>query len=423
MFNEVIRIALVFQIQTAYTRRLAAGASRYARPGPDQGPAGRLAQQTEVPLKRDTKARKVTCAATPSVTREFVLGEALAGLPSSYEMWNPDAAISFIAAEEENLFAAIAAGGRPVVNTSLGKPRPGFGVVSADPDSLYNAIVRHFTKIGIRHIYQFIIGISPGGKTSSDNYRLYAKTHKIKHASFTLPEEPENFFNLDRIQTIDAKVAEWLCSLPKPAGIFSQQIFSGPYLCHACRLLHLAVPDQVAIIGTDGFDVALRSTPPLTTVHLPAEEIGYKAAKLVIEMLNGRPAPTEAIRVPGAEVIPRASTIHRPHGACDIPAALAFIEDHACDGITVGDVVSHTQGVTRMTFYTRFVETTGIQPAAAIKERKLAEARRLLAETKISIAAISEMCGYSNELYFSQVFRKAEGVPPSAYRKMQFAME
>ncbi|MCB6603699.1 helix-turn-helix transcriptional regulator, partial [Erysipelatoclostridium ramosum] len=48
---------------------------------------------------------------------------------------------------------------------------------------------------------------------------------------------------------------------------------------------------------------------------------------------------------------------------------------------------------------------------------RVQQAKELLETTNYSIAQISDSCGFSSQSYFSQVFKKACGMTPNAYRK------
>jgi LacI family transcriptional regulator len=57
----------------------------------------------------------------------------------------------------------------------------------------------------------------------------------------------------------------------------------------ALRAIHergLRVPDDVALAGFDDIDLAEQLTPPLTTVHMPAHELGRRAAQLLLDRLE-----------------------------------------------------------------------------------------------------------------------------------------
>ena len=382
---------MVFGVEDAQMRRMASGICRYAMPKMGY------------------------------VTREFIVSRESQELPEQFYSWKPEAAISFLSSGRENLLQAIALGRRPVVNMARCSPAPGRAVVLGDAEEVYNVAQACFQKLGLDHVEQYVLGGGAAGNELRERYQRYTMVRKLPFHSYTTEEDPANIYQWDRIRKVDKPLADWLRKLPKPAGIFTQNSYAGPFLCHCCRLLRINVPKELAIIGCDDFDVAMASDPPLTTIRIPAEEIGNKAAQIAIAMLQGNPAPKEAVLVPGIKLIRRRSTGHVAKKGSDIDGALQFIRDHACEGIKVNDVVAHTQGVSRMTFHKRFVEAAGTTPAKAIHEQKIRAARRLLSETKLSIGTIAGMCGYFDELYFSQCFRKSEGVAPRVYRRINFA--
>lgn len=48
---------------------------------------------------------------------------------------------------------------------------------------------------------------------------------------------------------------------------------------------------------------------------------------------------------------------------------------------------------------------------------KLRKARTLLAESDLSVKKIAFACGFENEYYFSNFFKKHTGLSPTAYRR------
>lgn len=61
------------------------------------------------------------------------------------------------------------------------------------------------------------------------------------------------------------------------------------------RKLGIAVPDNLSIAGYDGLDFASYLTPGLTTVTVPAPEIGTGAAERMLDMLGGRPLQSATV--------------------------------------------------------------------------------------------------------------------------------
>lgn len=54
------------------------------------------------------------------------------------------------------------------------------------------------------------------------------------------------------------------------------------------RKMGLSVPGDVSITGFDDIELAQVSTPELTTVHVPHRDMGKRAARLLVDQLNGK---------------------------------------------------------------------------------------------------------------------------------------
>ncbi len=68
----------------------------------------------------------------------------------------------------------------------------------------------------------------------------------------------------------------------------------------------LRVPEDVSLVGFDDLLGSRFTTPPLTTVRQPLEEIGRRAARSLLDMLHGRSPPTHDM--PQVELVVREST-------------------------------------------------------------------------------------------------------------------
>jgi AraC-like DNA-binding protein len=64
-----------------------------------------------------------------------------------------------------------------------------------------------------------------------------------------------------------------------------------------------------------------------------------------------------------------------------------------------------------------FKAVTGIPLHGYILQRRLANARALLADTEIPIKAIAETLGYKDVYFFTRQFRQIVGVPPASFRR------
>ena len=64
-----------------------------------------------------------------------------------------------------------------------------------------------------------------------------------------------------------------------------------------------------------------------------------------------------------------------------------------------------------------FQKEYGISPITYLNRRRIEESKYMLGNTGHSLAQISELMGFSSPSYFSQCFRKAEGMTPNEYRR------
>lgn len=74
-------------------------------------------------------------------------------------------------------------------------------------------------------------------------------------------------------------------------------------------------------------------------------------------------------------------------------------------------------GVSVSSLSHRFRAVTGTSVMEYLHACRMAHARRLLAETELSIGAIVEACGFSDGSNFSRTFKAQNGMTPTAFRR------
>jgi LacI family transcriptional regulator len=87
-----------------------------------------------------------------------------------------------------------------------------------------------------------------------------------------------------------------------------------------CSRRGIAVPRQLSVVGFDDLEFASQITPALTTVSVPAEEIGRRAAEYLLATLAGHTSP-QTIEVP-VNVVVRESS-----GPPPLPSSAAVVSD------------------------------------------------------------------------------------------------
>jgi AraC family transcriptional activator of pobA len=93
----------------------------------------------------------------------------------------------------------------------------------------------------------------------------------------------------------------------------------------------------------------------------------------------------------------------------------AVIERRFTGPLSLRDVAKEV-GISAGHLTTRVRERTGRTVLEWITERRLVEARRLLATTDAPVAAVAAAVGIPDPGYFARIFRRAHGVSPAAWR-------
>ena len=74
----------------------------------------------------------------------------------------------------------------------------------------------------------------------------------------------------------------------RPTAIFTASDLYAKVVYQAALELGLRIPDDLSVVGFSDEDFAEEMTPPLTTVHQPAYEIGKRAAEIVLGRSSGK---------------------------------------------------------------------------------------------------------------------------------------
>lgn len=218
-------------------------------------------------------------------------------------------------------------------------------------------------------------------------------------------------------KSIDQKVRQWLRRLPKPVAIFASNDAPARNLADMCCRLRIRVPDHVAILGVDNNELeCMLASPPLSSIAIPAERIGYEAAHLLDRMMSGQKVPRQAVFLPPVRVVIRQSTDALAIDEPAVASALAFIRQHARENISVAIVVSRL-GVVRRGLERKFRALLGRSILDELQRARIELAKGLLTDTCLPMPAVARHSGFSNPQRLAIVFHRLVGMPPSAYRR------
>ena len=326
--------------------------------------------------------------------------------------WQGDGLIARI--ETPAIARAVEASGLPAVDVSAARPLPGLPWVETDDAAIARLAAEHLLERGF-HRFAFLGEPSFNwSRWRRDAFVAYLAQSGLGCDVRESPSRGRGGMASDREQR---SLAEWVRGLPKPVGIFACYDIKAQRLLDACRLAGVAVPDEAAVIGVD--DDALLCdlcVPPLSSVIPDSRRAGYEAARLLDGMMARGDREPRAIRVPPLGVAIRQSTDVLAIDDPDLAAAVRFIREHACDGITVRDLLRRVP-LTRRVLEKRFLGRLGRTPHAEILRQKVARAERLLADTDLGLAVIAQRTGFRHAEYLSVAFKRAVGVTPGTFRR------
>ncbi|HAZ55345.1 MAG TPA: LacI family transcriptional regulator [Franconibacter helveticus] len=93
----------------------------------------------------------------------------------------------------------------------------------------------------------------------------------------------------------------------RPDAVFAVSDTLAAGAMAAVRQAGLRVPQDIAVAGFDGTELAEMVSPPLTTIAQPSRDIGRKAFSLLLQKMDNPHAPTERVMM-AWQLIVRAST-------------------------------------------------------------------------------------------------------------------
>lgn len=299
----------------------------------------------------------------------------------------------------------------PIVNMSSLFPDQEFFHVSNDGTSLAQMALEHFIERGFRHFAYCELDQHSHIRSQRFGEQLTVRGltgHflRVRHAQrhdWVLRRDNE------RLET-------WLQSLPKPVAILAHNDIRGRHVADACRRLRIDVPDEVAILGIDNeLPHCEMCNPPLSSIITDAERIGFEAAAMLNQLMNGKTPALKRLLIPPLGIATRQSTDVTATTDRYVAQAVRFIREHACSGIDVADVLKRVV-ISRTALDKRFVAALGHSPHEEIARVRLKRARELLSETDLSIDIIAERTGFRHGEYLGVVFRRAYQQTPGEFR-------
>jgi LacI family transcriptional regulator len=217
---------------------------------------------------------------------------------------------------------------------------------------------------------------------------------------------------------VGGELARWLRSLQPPVGIMASWDLRAQMLSEACTMIGLRVPEDVAIVGVDNDPIACEfCIPQLTSVSRNDREVGWQAANLLSQLLEGKRSSKLPILIPPDRVVARRSTDTLVIEDAEVARIVQQVRDHLNEVFGVERIL-RLSPLSRRQLEQRFRRSVGSSPYAFLNELRVERAKLMLAQShKRALTTVASECGFSELRRFRMVFRRMTKLSPAEYRR------
>jgi LacI family transcriptional regulator len=176
-------------------------------------------------------------------------------------------------------------------------------VPTVDSDNRHGAALatQHLLDLGHRRI-GFV-----GGRTDLESGRLRELGYRETLQRAGLDPDPRLVRNASyEADEAHAATVELLALAEPPTALFAANDLSAIAAMDAAASQGLRVPEDLSVVGFDNVPESALSTPPLTTVHQPIQQMGERAVEILVGLLAGRAPDAMHVTLP-TRLVERAS--------------------------------------------------------------------------------------------------------------------
>jgi LacI family transcriptional regulator len=194
--------------------------------------------------------------------------------------------------------------GIPVV--MLDRTFPGLqgGEVTVENEKGAQRAVEHL----LEHGHRSILCVAYDSQFNSVSQRISGYEKTLTQAGLT----PE-FLVVDKIPAVRVKVVRRLRGPKPPTALFTLNNVATIQVLLALKREQIDVPQDVAIIGFDDFDLAPLLAVPVTAVRQPAAQLGESATRMLLDWIR-RPRGSDASTLQARVILPTELIIRRSCG-------------------------------------------------------------------------------------------------------------
>ena len=192
---------------------------------------------------------------------------------------------------------------QPAVLIGFPADPAGLTCIDLDFEAAGRASAEHLAAAGCRDVA--LIGAPPEvyqrgtgfAQRIQAGFERAARAHGLRRATWPCDLAPD---------AVRATVARLLSQCPDLDGIVVHNESALGPLLDALRIAGRRVGEDLSVLALCPDDLAEQATPPLTSIAVPADELGTQAVGLLMAKLDGQPVPAATLLAPKLTV--RAST-------------------------------------------------------------------------------------------------------------------
>lgn len=284
--------------------------------------------------------------------------------------------------------------------------------VGVDNRALGQMVAEHLLERGFRRFGLFALDSEDFFRERCGNF---LDTVRRSGCSCDVYQAPPHAEHPARWEQQQEELSRWVRDLAKPVGVMACTDQLGFWLLDACKRAGAAVPEEVAVVGVENDEsLCAMASPPLSSMALNTERIGYTAAELLARLMRGRRVPQRVFIAPLGVVTRHSSDVVAIEDE-ELAAALRFIRQNACAGISVDDVLKALP-LSRSKLERGLRQLLGRSPNTEIRRVQLRHVQQLLLETDLTLAAIAARTGFPHVQYLCTAFKKLFGQTPGQCR-------
>ena len=305
--------------------------------------------------------------------------------------------------------------GVPLVNTWLNSPVEGVPTVTHDPEESGRIVARHLLERGFRSFGHLGFANDRNVELQLAGFRgvLEGRSHTCSQCLVS----PRYEETIEEWQAFQEQMRQWVECWTPPIGVLSIGDVLCRYLTDICQRRSLRLPGDVSLVGSHNeLVISAYARPTLSSIDFGFEEVGYRAAKLLDELIDGAPPPTAPIRVPPAGLVVRQSSEAFCVDDPVVAAALQFISMRLHQPIDIEEVAAHVFAG-RQTLLRLFRKALGQTVHEAITHMRLERVKERLMQPGAVLKTVAKECGFRDATHLYKVFEHVEGVSPSEYRR------